>query len=257
MSVVLEVVDGVAELRLDRPEAGNAIDREFTVQLKARVAEIEARDDVRVIVLTAAGSSFCVGGDLGYMAAAGDEIEDRMRELVGGLHEGLLALQALELPVIAVVEGPAAGAGLSLVCLADLAIATPNAVFRVAYTAVGLSPDGGLSWTLPKVVGARRAADLSLTNRRVDPDEALAIGIVSEVVEADQVQERWRKLASTLAAGSAPANAAVKRLLASGWDNTLADQLDLETESISSLSGAPNGREGVAAFLEGRRPAFT
>lgn len=214
------------------------------------------REDVRVVVLEAAGSHFCVGGDISFFAGAADR-GAAIGALAREVNAGVLALTQLPAPLIASVQGPAAGAGLSLVLAADLAVGTPAASFVVAYTAIGLSPDAGCSYWLPRRVGARRASELALTNRRVDADEAQRIGILTEVVaDAEALSQRVSELAGALADGPLTAHAAVKRLLNQSWDHTFAGQLDAEAESIAELAASPTGAEGIAAFIERRRPRF-
>jgi 2-(1,2-epoxy-1,2-dihydrophenyl)acetyl-CoA isomerase len=155
------------------------------------------------------------------------------------------------------VRGVAAGAGLSLVCASDMAVAAPGASFTVAYTAVGYSPDGGSSWLLPRLVGLRRATELMLTNRRLTADEALALGILTEVVPDESLDERVGQIVGRLATGPTPAFGAVKRLLRSSATSSFEEQLAAEADSIATLAASPVGREGVAAFLEKRPPDFS
>jgi len=159
--------------------------------------------------------------------------------------------------VIVSVQGAAAGAGMSLVLAADLAIAGAAASFTVAYTGVGLSPDGGCSYWLPRLVGHRRAKELMLTNRRVGADEAHEIGVVNEVVEDAALEERAEELAAQLAVGPTSSYGTVKRLLEATERASLAEQLAAESAAIALAADSPNGREGIAAFVEKRRPAFT
>jgi 2-(1,2-epoxy-1,2-dihydrophenyl)acetyl-CoA isomerase len=198
---------------------------------------------------------FCAGGNLGWMAAQPDR-EDALRELASVLHEGLGELLDLDVPIVAAVHGPAAGAGVSLALVADIAYAGRSANFTVAYTAVGLSPDGGCSWLLPRAVGHRRASELMLTNRRVDADEAAAIGLVTAVVDDAELDATARATAQRLASGPTEAFAATKRLLRSTWTAELDEQLDREAACIAELAGSPTGTEGVDAFLAKRPPDF-
>jgi 2-(1,2-epoxy-1,2-dihydrophenyl)acetyl-CoA isomerase len=206
-----------------------------------------------VVRLSAAGKMFSVGGDIGFFAAAADRYA-ALHALADDLHAGLISLSELDAPVVARVHGTAAGAGMSLVCAADIAIGSPSASFTVAYTGVGLSPDGGSSWLLPRLVGWRRAADLMLTNRRVKADEALAIGLLTEVVPEDELDARVDSVVARLAAGPTASYGAVKRLLRESATTPFAEQLRAEAHSIATLAAAPTGLEGVAAFLE-KRPA--
>lgn len=228
---------------------------EWLRQFRDDAVALTTLEGVRAVVLAAEGRFFNLGGDLPSMAAT-DDPEAVLRELAGILHEGVLALSTVGAPVIARVQGPAAGAGLSLVLGADLAIASEAASFTMAYTGVGLSPDGGASWLLPRIVGARRASELILTNRTLTAVEAAELGIVTRVVAADDLDAEVDALAARLAAGPTASYAAAKRLLAVSSENDLATQLALEGESIATMAGTPTGREGVAAFLERRPAAF-
>lgn len=249
------VADGVATLTLDRPDAGNALDPALVTDLGAAVAEIAARDDVRAVLLRAEGRMFSVGGDIGFFAGAPDR-GAAIGALADDLHAGLRALLALDVPIVAAVQGPAAGAGMSLTTLADIVVAGEAATFTVAYTAVGLTPDGGASWTLPRLVGPRRAADLMLRNPRLKAADALAIGLVTEVVPDEQLAERAADVARQLADGPTEALRATRRLLREGATRSLDDQFDAERESIARRAASAEGGEGIGAFLERRAPRF-
>jgi len=254
-TIRLDVADGIATLTLATPDAGNAIAPESARELRAAANALAERDDVRVVVLTAEGRFFCVGGDIAFFAGA-DDPHAALHALATDLHEALLALAGLDAPMVARVHAAAAGAGLSLVCAADLAIASPAASFTVAYTAIGLSPDGGSSWLLPRIVGRRVATELMLTNRRVKADEAQALGLVNEVVPEEELDARVAALAAQLASGPLAAHGAVKRLLRTSSQTTFEDQLAAEADSIATLAGSPTGIEGAAAFLAKRPPVF-
>jgi 2-(1,2-epoxy-1,2-dihydrophenyl)acetyl-CoA isomerase len=251
--VLLAVADGVATLTLNRPDAGNALDLPLMLRFRACVEDLAERTDVRVVVLRAAGRMFSVGGDLGWMAAHPDR-QAALRRLADVLHAGLLVLRGLDAPVVAVVHGTAAGAGLSLAAGADIAIAADSARFTMAYTKVGLSPDGGSTWLLPRLIGTRRATELMLLNPTLTAAQAVEIGLITRAVPAEDLETEVATVVAALHAGSASANGAVKRLLDASGAATFEAQLMREAEAISELAAAPEGREGVGAFLE-RRPA--
>lgn len=247
--------NSVATLTLDDPQSRNAMSPSWGKRFRA-VAESLDRREVRVVVIQATGTHFSVGGDVSFFAAAANIRED-VYALAVDVHAGLLALSALSAPLIASVQGPAAGAGLGLILASDFAIATEAASFVVAYTAIGLSPDVGCTYWLPRRVGSRRATELTLSNRRVDAAEAERIGILTEVVDGqDMLSQRVAELADGLAAGPLTAHGAVKQLAEMSWNNTLAQQLDAEAQSIAELAASPTGAEGIAAFTERRRPWF-
>lgn len=253
--LTFDFADGVARITLTSPDRGNAIDPDWARQFRDVTGGLRDRADLRVVVLSSSGAAFCVGGDVRYFAASENPYA-ALHALAEDLHEGLVSLAELDAPMLASVQGVAAGAGMSLVLAADLAIAGRAASFATAYTGVGLSPDGGSSYWLPRLVGHRRAMELLLTNRRVSADEAAQLGIVTEVVDDASLRSRTEELASQLAGGPTSSYGAIKRLLASAERTPYREQLAAEAESIARSAASPNGREGIAAFVEKRRPSF-
>jgi 2-(1,2-epoxy-1,2-dihydrophenyl)acetyl-CoA isomerase len=246
--------DGLARLRLVRPDAANAIDLAFAIELEA-AAETCRRGRARVVLITAEGRQFCGGGDLKSFAAQPD-LAGHLREVTDHLHAGVAALVALDAPVIAAVQGPAAGAGLGLVGAADLVLAAESASFVVAYTRLGLSPDGSTSWFLPRLVGLRRALDLTLTNRVLDAAEALDWGLITRVVPDDELGQEAEALAKSLATGPTAAFGEAARLLRAASSRDLPTQLRAEADALVTRARGVDGREGVAAFAERRPPNF-
>ncbi|MCW1384743.1 enoyl-CoA hydratase-related protein [Novosphingobium sp. KCTC 2891] len=255
-AVLLEITDGIGRITLNRPEQGNAIDMALATDLEAAARACASEESVRAVVLAAAGRMFCVGGDIGAFADAGDRTGAFLSELAGKLHEAVLHLSAMDKPLIGLVQGPAAGAGLSLAMLGDIVLASEASHFTAAYTAIGLTPDGGMSWLLPRVAGMRVAQELILTNRRVLAAEAANVGIVTRVVAAEDLAAEGEKLAQTLAAAPVRALGSVRRLLRDGQLRDLAGQLDAETAAISAAGDGAEGREGIGAFLARRKPDF-
>ena len=248
------VVDGLARLTLARPDAGNAIDLQVAQRLADAVAALSEDDSVRVVLLTGEGSNFCVGGDLRAFAGQAD-LGRHLTDVTTPLHEAISGLARLPAPVVAAVQGSAAGAGMSLACGADIVLAAESARFVLAYARVGLSPDGGGSWYLPRLVGLRRALDLALTNRVLSAEEAVRWGIASRsVADADLLAEADH-LVRDLASGAPHALAAAKRLLRQSLGNTLETQLEHEALALAD-NGGRAGPEGIAAFLEKRLPRF-
>jgi 2-(1,2-epoxy-1,2-dihydrophenyl)acetyl-CoA isomerase len=256
MSVDLEVRDRVAYLTLNRPEAGNALDPVLIHGFRDAAESLEGRDDIGAVILTGAGKNFCVGGDLRFMYEAGDDVAAAVFGLASTMHAGIEALASLDAPVISAVRGAAAGGGMSIAIAADLVLAAASAHFTVAYTAIGFSTDGGASWTLPRLVGLQRAMELSLLNERLSAERALELGIVTRVVADDALEAEAEKLARRLADGPVGAHAAVKRLLRGSSTSTFSSQLAVEAHTIAGLAAAPDGREGVLAFLDKRAPHF-
>ena len=254
--VTLEVRDRVAYLTFNRPEAGNALNPDLIHAFRDCAESLGERDDVGAVILTGAGKNFSVGGDLRFMHDAGEDVADAIYGLASTMHQGIAALAALDAPVISVVRGAAAGGGMSIAIAADLVLAAESATFTVAYTAIGFSTDGGSSWTLPRLVGLRRATELALLNERLTAARAQELGIVTRVVPDDELDAEAERLARRLAHGPIGAHGAIKRLLARSFTSTFADQLADEAHTIAGLAAAPDGREGVLAFLDKRAPHF-
>jgi 2-(1,2-epoxy-1,2-dihydrophenyl)acetyl-CoA isomerase len=211
---------------------------------------------VGAVLLAGEGPHFCTGADVGTLAATGAAEDPRsaVRELAEELHELVRALVEVPVPVVAAVRGWAAGAGMSLVLAADIAVAGVSTRLRPAYPAIGLTPDGGLSWTLPRAVGAARARHILLTDRVLDADEALALGLVATVVPDDEVAAEADGLAQRLADGPTRALGRTKRLVRA--DGDLDAHLDAEADAIAESVVDAEGREGVTAFRERRVPRF-
>lgn len=248
--------DGVLEITISSGGAMPALDREAMVQGAAALREITTGDrEIGAILLRGPGANFCAGGNVQSFADA----EDRpafLGDLADTFHTFVLALVAAERPVVVAATGWAAGAGMSLVLLGDLVVVGNSTKLKPAYPRIGLSPDGGMSWTLPRAVGAARARAIILTDRTVTATEAQDWGIAAEIVADDAVLDRAQALATRLAGGSHASLAATTRLLADSATTSLAEHLDAEARSISRLSGLPEGREGVDAFVQKRAADF-
>ncbi|EOD64535.1 enoyl-CoA hydratase/isomerase family protein [Amycolatopsis vancoresmycina] len=240
MSVSVAVEDGVAHVRLTRGR-GNPIG---LATAEGLLAAARRCGDAGAVLLTAAGPAFCVGGDLREFAAAAD-LGAHLDRVTGALHEALRIFAGLDAPVVAAVRGAAAGAGLGLVGAADLVIAAEDAGFVAAYTRIGYTPDAGVSWSLPRLVGPRPALDLLLTNRRLSAAEACAAGLVTSV--AADPEETAAALARRLAGN--PAYGVTKRLVRTGAAASFGEHLDTEARAIAEAAISPQGRDGVAAFL--------
>ena len=254
-TIDLAVRDGVAHLTLDRPDAANGINLQLARDLMDAVLAISADPAARVVLLTGAGARFCGGGDLKSFAGR-DDLPVHLREILGPLHTAIAELVRGDVPVVAAVQGSAAGAGLGLVGASDLVLAGESTKFVMAYTGVGLTPDGSSSWFLPRLVGLRRAVELTFTNRVLSAAEAQDWGLITTVVPDDELTAEAEALATRLAAGAPRALAAAKRLLHTSLESTLESHLAREAESISAASGSPEGQEGIAAFNEKRPPVF-
>jgi 2-(1,2-epoxy-1,2-dihydrophenyl)acetyl-CoA isomerase len=255
-TIDLEVRDGVAYLTLQRPDAANSITVELARDLMQATLACDENPAVRAVLLAGAGRMFCGGGDLKTFAGKGAALPHYLKEVTTYLHAAVSRLTRMDAPVIAAVQGSAAGAGMSLACAADLVVAAASAKFTMAYTRAGLTPDGSSTYFLSRIVGLRRALELSLTNRVLGADEALALGIVTRVVPDDRLAAEAHALAAALASGATRALGATKRLLHAGWTGTLETQMELETRAIADIARTADAQEGIAAFVAKRPPAF-
>ena len=255
-TIRMESADGVATITFDRPERGNSMDMEVMRELMHASLYCDESPEVRAVIITGAGRFFCAGGDLASFGTA-DDPASLIKEMTVYFHAAVSRFNRMDAPVIAAVNGMAAGAGFSLVSACDIVLAASSARFASQYTAAALSPDGSSTFFAPRLVGMRRAAELMLTNRMLSAAEALEWGLITRVVDDDRLMEEAREAAGRLAAGPSRAYGAVKRLLADSFSASLETQMEMEARSIAALSVSPDGREGVRAFLEKRPPRFT
>ena len=243
---------GVLTITLNRPDVLNALNGVMHRGLAAALKDARA-PDVRAVVVTGAGRGFCVGQDLTEFREAAGDIAGRLRATY---HPNVLAIRALEKPVIAAVNGVAAGAGLSLACACDVRVAADSATFVPAFVNIGLIPDSGGSFFVTRLLGYARAFEWLASGRRLSAAEAHAWGLVSEVVEGESLAARAGALAGELAAMPTRAIGMTKRLLDQAPTTTLDEQLEREAQLQAAATGTDDFREGVAAFLEKRQPAF-
>jgi 2-(1,2-epoxy-1,2-dihydrophenyl)acetyl-CoA isomerase len=221
----------------------------------AHAAISAAGPETGAVLLVGEGPNFCTGGDVAGFGTAGDPAA-HVLDVARAFHGFLRAIVHAPVPVVAAVHGWAAGAGMSIAIAADIAIAGRFTRLRPAYPALGFSPDGGMSWTLPRIVGASRARHILLTDRVLSAGDALAMGLVSTVVVDDVVAVEAERTAQLLADGPTVALGRIKALVREGQTCGLDAHLDAEAESISASAGGPEGREGVAAFAERRKARF-
>jgi 2-(1,2-epoxy-1,2-dihydrophenyl)acetyl-CoA isomerase len=253
MAEVETTRDGaVLTITLNRPDVLNAFNRAMHEALAAALKEARS-DEIRAVIVTGAGRGFCVGQDLTEFREAPGDISDRLRSTY---HPNIHAVRALEKPVIAAVNGPAAGAGLSFACACDIRIAADAATFIPAFINIGLVPDSGGTFFIARLLGGARAFEWLTSGRSLTAAEAQAWGLVSEVVEAERLSARAAELAASLAASPTRAIGMTKRLFDAASNNTLDEQLELEAQLQSAATKTEDFREGVAAFLEKRPPEF-
>jgi 2-(1,2-epoxy-1,2-dihydrophenyl)acetyl-CoA isomerase len=254
-TIEFDVHDSVAHVMLNRPDAANGVNLQLAQDLLAVTLAIKADPSVRAILITGAGPRFCAGGDVKMFAEA-SELPTRLREILTPFHAALTNLVRSDRPVVAAVQGSAAGAGMGFVGAADLVVAGESTKFLMAYTAVGLTPDGSSSWFLPRLVGLRRALELTFTNRVLSAPEALEWGLVNRVVPDDEVASAGEALAAQLAAGPTGSLGGAKRLLHGSLEATLETHLAREADEVSLAATRAESAEGIAAFVEKRAPNF-
>ena len=255
-TLLFDVQEGVAHITLNRPKEVNSINLEISRDLLHAILQCDEDPLVRAVIISGAGSLFCAGGDLKTFTAQGKQLPYYVKEVTTYLHAALSRLIRMDAPVIAAVHGFAVGAGMSLALACDMVLAAQSAQFNVAYTRVGLTPDGSMSYILPRIVGLRKALELALTNRTLSAQEAFDWGIVNKVVPDAELLTQAKALAAQLAAGAPKAIGGVKRLLHGGWTETLETQMEDESQTIADMARTEDTHEGITAFLEKRRPNF-
>jgi len=252
---------GVRTLTLNRPKALNALDQGLTEALRDAVLAAEADPRVRVVVLQG-GEHFMAGGDLKWFRGlveghSADENRVRFERFINEVHPVIVSLRRMPKPVVASISGAAAGFGLSLALACDLAVAADTAYFTLAYSLIGVSPDGGSTFALPRIVGLKKAMEIALLGERFSAATALGLGIVNQVVPAAELAAATRKLAARLAAGPAAAYARTKALLNTSSSHSLETQLQREAEAFALCASEPDFIEGLDAFAAKRKARFS
>lgn len=250
------IANGIARIELHRPDAANALDDAMASALADTAIRCDEDPSIRAVLLTGSGRFFCAGGDLRAFAEAGAGLSVYIKRLTMHLHAALSRFARMDPPLVIAVNGPAAGAGLSLSCIGDLVLAAESASCTLAYTAAGLAPDGGSTWWLPRLVGMRLAQEMALTNRRLSAEEAVAHGLWTRVVPDAGLEGEAAALAARLADGATRALGHAKRLLVSSGAESLETQMEFEARAIAEAARGPESTEGITAFLEKRPPRF-
>ncbi|UCH89775.1 MAG: enoyl-CoA hydratase/isomerase family protein [Thermoplasmata archaeon] len=253
-NVLLLIENGVASVRLNREERRNALDIDTATLMYEHMKNISNDNSVRVVVLEAAGSVFCSGGDVREMCDAADRPK-YLRELSRLIHWSIIEMRTMKKPVVAVVNGYAGGAGLGLVMAADIAIAGTAAKFNTAFMNIGAPPGCG-TYFLPRIVGYKRACELVFTAQTFNAEEALEMGFVNRVVPQEELEAAKTDLISKLSKGPTLAMGLAKELLHASLSNQFQTQLDLESKAISIAAGTKDFEEGVSAFTEKRKADF-
>lgn len=261
-SDLLTAIEGpIAKCSFNRPERLNALSTAMIEDMRDFFLAVERDDNVRCLVMSGAGDHFMAGGDIKQfgqvLAGPPEERRAHFEGMVHHLHLALMRLIRMPKPVIASVQGAAAGFGLSMMNAADLVIAADNAVFSLAYVNIGTSPDGGSTYTLPRAVGLRRAKELAFLGDRIDAARAQAIGMVNFVVPQAELAAATQALAARLAAGPPRAIAHAKHLLNGTFERSLESQLSMEAVAFADCAASADMAEGVSAFIQKRPPKFT
>ena len=257
MTILTATKDGITTITLNRPEKLNAFAGTMREELLAALRVAEGDDGCRVVILTGAGRAFCAGGDVEFMARLQNERNiEAFRKLLDAGRDIVTQIASMSKPVIAAVNGVAAGAGCNLALACDYRIASDQAKLGETFVRIGIHPDWGGTWFLPRLVGPGRAMELLTTGRMVGAGEALAIGMVDRVVPATDLAAETEKLANDIAAGPPIAIAGIKRALAASRANSLREQVDLESEHQLRAFTSADAAEGMAAFFAKRAPAF-
>lgn len=260
-AVTQDVSDGVLTITMNWPDRLNVLGGEMVDGLAEAFDRARRDSDVRCVVFQGAGRHFCAGGDIRLMrdwaAMPADARREQFRSFISRFHVVVSGMQELPKPVIASLHGAVAGAGLSLAMDSDLAVAADDAVFTLAYIRIGASPDGGGTYSLPRIVGLKKAMEIAMLGDRFDAGTALSLGLVNRVVPAEERERETRALAARLARGPAAALGRTKALLHASLTSDPIAQLDREKESFAHCAAIDDFVEGLNAFMEKRTPAFT
>jgi 2-(1,2-epoxy-1,2-dihydrophenyl)acetyl-CoA isomerase len=247
---------GVATITLQRPDSYNAFDLPMMERLAGALVALGADAEVRAVVITGRGRAFCAGGDLRWACAFPDGAPAAFHALAARFHVAVTEIRRMPKPVIAAINGAAAGGGFSLALACDFRVMAESAVLKQAYTSSGLCFDGGSTWTLPRLVGLARALEIAAWDPAITSAQALSLGMVTRVVADGQTLTVAETLASELTERSVSAFAACKRLLTDGHDTALETQLERERDALSRCAAHADGVEGLAAFVAKRKPQF-
>jgi 2-(1,2-epoxy-1,2-dihydrophenyl)acetyl-CoA isomerase len=255
-TLLFDVRDNVAHITLNRPEAANSINEEMGKDLMHAALRCDEDPEIRAVLISGAGKIFSGGGDLKAFSAKGNQLPYHVKEVTTYLHAAMSRLTRMDAPVVAAVHGAVAGAGMSIAIACDIVVAAETTRFMVAYTRAGLVPDGSSTYFLPRIIGLKRALELTLTNRMFSAQEALQWGLVTRVVPDNELLAQASAMAVQLAAGPTRAYGISKRLLHSGWTETLETQMENESQAIANSARTADAHEGISAFLEKRPPKF-
>lgn len=254
--VKLEITSGIGVITLNRAEAFNAFHASMIGNLAEKLIGLSSNADVVGVVLTGAGKAFCAGGDLKWLSTSGMTPGATFHALAAAYHQAIVEIRRMTKPVVAAVNGLAAGGGFSMALACDFRVMAKSATFRQAYTSNGLSVDGGGTYTLPRLVGLAKAMEILAFDRPILADQALAWGLVTEVVENGQAVNRAMVMVQEIAKLPLSSFLASKKLLTDSFHTPFEHQLEKEREFLAWCADHPNGQEGIKAFLEKRSPIY-
>jgi 2-(1,2-epoxy-1,2-dihydrophenyl)acetyl-CoA isomerase len=257
-TIEYSVTDAVATVCLNRPANRNAIDMRLAEETLEVARRIAADNTIRAVLVCGNGPALSVGGDIDYFSSGGgDQFGALLAQMTAPFHEAFRVLSRIDVPIVTAAHGAVAGGGLGYVYAADLVIAAEGTKFVTAFAALGLSGDGGGTWHLPRLIGARRAAEAYLRNRPIEATEALQWGLINEIVPAEELRNRAEVVARELANGPTRGFARMRALLRDTWRNDLSTQLQAETEALQHTGDTADAARAINDFAEKRRPEFT
>ena len=255
-TILTQQHDTILEITLNRPEAYNALNLDVMLMLSDTLASAATDDSIKGILITGKGKAFCAGGDLKWISQQAAGADSILHKLAPQFHIAITEIRRMGKPVVAAINGIAAGGGFSLALACDFRVMAESAVLRQAYTSSGLSIDGGGTFSLPRLVGLARSLEIAAFDQPISSAQALAWGLVTKVVPDDAVIEETMSMLQGLATSALHSFAWSKRLLTDSFNNSLETQLELERQGISDCARHPNGQEGIRAFVEKRKPVF-
>lgn len=254
--VQLEITSGIGVLTLNRPEGFNAFHAPMIGNLAEKLIALSSNEDVTGVVLSGAGKAFCAGGDLKWVSTCGMSAGAALHTLAASYHQAIVEIRRMPKPVVAAVNGLAAGGGFSMALACDFRVMAKSAVFRQAYTSNGLSVDGGGTYTLPRLIGLAKAMEIVAFDRPIPAEQALALGLATEVVEDGCALDRAVAMVREIGTRPLSSFAASKKLLTDSLHTPFEHQLEKERELLAWCADHPNGQEGIKAFLEKRKPVY-
>ena len=254
--VLIEQHGTILEITLNRPDVYNALNLDMMKMLGETLSYAATNDAIKGVIITGNGKAFCSGGDLKSISQQAEDAAAVLYRLAPQFHLSITEIRRMEKPVVAAINGIAAGGGFSLALACDFRVMAQSTILRQAYTSSGLSMDGGGTFALPRLVGLGRAMEIMAFDNPISSAQALEWGLVTKVVPDDQVLPEALGMLKTLTLGALQSFAWSKKLMTHSFNNTLETQLELERQGISDCAAHPNGQEGIHAFLEKRKPSF-